>query len=72
MGNPQGIGFILRHFTNCPIIYPAGTVYYCLGHPSNTILSGALKYYVGSKKVISELLENCDFVDPQGHSWRSP
>ena len=24
------------------------------------------------KKVKSEPLENCDFVDPQCHSWRSP
>ena len=54
------------------IIYPVGPVYYFPGHLSNTISSGDLKFYVGFKKVKSEHLENCDFVDPQYHSWRSP
>ena len=36
-GHGQGIGIILYSFTNCTIIYPMGTVYYCPGHPSNTI-----------------------------------
>ena len=71
-GHAQGIGIILYCFTNCLIIYPAGTVYYCTGHPSNTISSGALKFYIGFKKVTSEPLEHCDFVDPQDRSWRSP
>ena len=52
-------------------IYPFGTVYYFPGHPSNTISSGALKFYIGFKKVTSEPLENCNFVDPQDRSWRS-
>ena len=71
-GHAQGIGIILCRFTNFSIIYPVGPVYYCPGHPSNTISSGALKFYIGLKKVTSEPLEHCDFVDPQGRSWRSP
>ena len=68
----QVIGIILCHFTNCSIIYPVGPVYYCPGHPSNTISSGALKFYVIFQKVTYEPLENCDFVDSQGRSWISP
>ena len=30
-GHAQVIGTILCHFTNCVIIYPVGTVYYCPG-----------------------------------------
>ena len=71
-GHPQGIGIILCRFPNCSIIYPVGPVYYCPGHPSNTISSGALKFYIGFKKFKSDPHEHCDFVDPQGHSWRSP
>ena len=71
-GHAQGIGTILCRFLNCYIIHPVGPVYYCPGHPSNTISSGALKFYIGFKKVTSEPLGNCDFVDPQGRSWRSP
>ena len=71
-GHAQGIGIILFRFPNCSIIYPVGLVYYCPVHPSNTISSGALKFYIGFKKVISEPLEHCDFVDPQGRSWISP
>ena len=71
-GHAQGIGIILCRFPNCSIIYPVGPVYHCPGHPSNTISSDALKFYIGSKKVTSETLEHCDFVDPQGRSWRSP
>ena len=48
-----------------------GPVYYCPGHPSNTISPGSLKFYVGFQKVTSETLEHCDFVDPQVRSWRS-
>ena len=70
IGHAQGIGIIICCFLNCSIICPVGPVYYCPGHPSNTISSGALKYYVGFLKVRSEPLENCGFVDPQGHSWR--
>ena len=71
-GHAQVIGIILCHFTNCYIIYPAGPVYYCPSHPSNTISSDALKFYVIFKKVMSEPLEHCDFVDPQGRSCKSP
>ena len=49
-----------------------GKVYYFPAHPYNTISLGALTVYVGSKKVTSELIEHCDFVDPQGFSWISP
>ena len=68
----QVIGIILCRFTNYLGIYPVGPVYYCQGQPSNTISSGDLKFYVGFKKVTSEPLEHCDFVDTQGRSWRSP
>ena len=36
-GHAQGIGMILYHFIKCSIIYPVGPVYYCPGHPYNTI-----------------------------------
>ena len=71
-GHAQGIGVVLCCSPNCLIIYPVGPVYYFPGHPSNTISSGALKFYIGFKKFTSEPLEHCDFVDPQGRSWRSP
>ena len=68
----QGIGIILCRFTNYLIIYPVGPVYYCPGHPFNTISSCALKLYTGFKNITSEPLEIFDFVDPQGCYWRSP
>ena len=71
-GHAQVIGIILCCFPNCSIIYPVGPVYYCPAHPSNTISPGALKFYIGFKKVTSEPLEHFDFVDPQGSSWISP
>ena len=71
-GHAQGIGIILCCFPNCLNIYPVGPVYYFPSHPSNTISSGPLKFYIGFKKVTSEPIEHCDFVDPQGRSWRSP
>ena len=71
-GHAQGIGIILCCFTNCYIIYPVVPVYYCPGHPSNTILSSALIFYVGFQKVMPGPLEHCEFVDPKGQSWRSP
>ena len=46
--------------------------YYFPGQLSKTISSGALKFYIGFKKVTSENLEHFDFFDPQGHSWRAP
>ena len=47
-------------------------VYYCTVHSSNKISSGSLKLYVGFQKVTSEPIEHCYFVEPQGHSLRSP
>ena len=43
----QGIGIILFRFPNCSIIYLVRPVYYCPFHHSNTISSGALKFYIG-------------------------
>ena len=57
----QGIGIILCSFPNYSILYPVGPVHYFPGHPSNTISSGDLKFYVGPQKFTSEPLENCDF-----------
>ena len=68
----QGIGIILCRFPKCSIIYPVGPVYYFTGHPSNTISSSALNFYIGFKKVTYEPLEHFDFVEPQGFSRRSP
>ena len=68
----QGIGIILFCFPNCPIIYPVGPVYYCPGLPLNTFSPGALKFYVYFQKATPEPFEHCNFVDPQGHSLRSP
>ena len=50
----QVIEIILCLFPNCSIIYLVGPVYYFPGHPSNTISSGALKFYVGFQKFNSE------------------
>ena len=71
-GHPQVIYIILCSFPCCYIIYTVVLVYYCSGRPSNTILPGALKFYVGFQNFTSEPLEHCGFVDPQGCSWRSP
>ena len=46
-GHAQGIGIILCLFPNCSVIYPVGPVYYCPDHPSNTVSSGALNFYIG-------------------------
>ena len=70
-GNAQVFGIILCHFPNFSILYPVGPVYYFPGHLSNTISSGALKFYAGFLKVASELLQHCDFFDHQGRSWMS-
>ena len=61
MGHDQVIGIIIYRFPNCTIIYPVIPVYYCPGHPSNTIALGALKYCVGFQKVTSGNLEHFDF-----------
>ena len=53
-GHTQGVGIILCRFPNCSIIYQERTVYYCPGHPSNTISSDALKFYASFKKVTYE------------------
>ena len=71
-GHAQVIGIILCCFTNFPIIYTVGPVYYFPGHPYSTIPLSALKYDIGFKKVISEPLEYCYFVDPRGRSWGLP
>ena len=55
-GHAQGIGVILCRFPKFSIIYPVGPVYYCSGHPSNTISSGALKFYIGLKMLHLNLL----------------
>ena len=68
-GHARGIGIILCCFPKCLIIYQVEPVYYCPGHPSKNISSGALKFYTGLKKVTFEPLEHCDFVDPQGRYW---
>ena len=52
----QGIGIILCHFPNCFIICTVLPVYYCTYHPFNTISSGALKFHVGFKKFLLNLL----------------
>ena len=56
-GNAQGIGIILCCFPNCHIIYLVGTVYYCLGHPSKKISSGALKFILASKRLYLNLFK---------------
>ena len=33
----QVIGIILCSFPNCSIVYQVGPVYYCQGHPSDTL-----------------------------------
>ena len=71
-GHAQGIGIVLCRFPNFPIIYTVGPVYYCPGHPPNTIALVALKLFVGFQKVKSEPIEHFDFVEPQGRSWISP
>ena len=72
MGYSKGIRIILCHFTNWTIIYPMGPVYYFTGHPSITISLGAIKCYIGFKKVTSEPTEHCYFMDPKGYYWWSP
>ena len=47
MGHAQVIEIIIYCFPNYQTIYPVGPVYYFQGHPSNTISSGDLKFYVG-------------------------
>ena len=68
MVHSQVIGITLCHFTNCSIIYPVGPVYYFPVHPSNTISSGTLKFYVGIQNFTFEPLEHCEVFDPQGRS----
>ena len=48
-GHARVIGIILCRFPTCPIIYILWTVYYFLGHPSNTISLDSLEFYVGSQ-----------------------
>ena len=56
MVHAQVIEVNLFRFLNCPIIYPLRPVYYCPGHPSNTISLVVLKFHVGFQKVTSEPL----------------
>ena len=69
-GHAQVIEIILCHFTNFPIIYPVVPVYYCPGNPYNTISLGDIKCYLGFQNITYKHLECCDFVYPQGISWR--
>ena len=55
-GHAQVVGIILCCFPNCPIIYTVGTVYYFPGHPSNTISSVALNFYLDLKMLHLNLL----------------
>ena len=71
MAHVQVMDIILCHFTNCPIIYPVVTVYYYPGNPSNAISYYYLKFYLGFQNITSKHLEYCDFIYPQGSSWRS-
>ena len=71
-GHAQVIEIILCCFPNLPIIYPLGPVYYWPCNTPKTISSGDLKFYVGFQKVTYEPVEHFYFVDPQGHSQRSP
>ena len=52
-GHTQGVGIILCCFHNCLNIYLVGPFYYCTGHPSNTLSSGSLKFYIGFVNVTS-------------------
>ena len=72
IGHAKGTGVVLCRFPNCPFIYPVGPVYNIPVHPSNTISSVTLKFYVGFQKITSEPLEYCGFVFPQVHLCRSP
>ena len=45
-GNSHIIGIILYRFHNCPIMDPVGPVYYFIDNPSNTILLGALNFFL--------------------------
>ena len=55
-GHAQGIEIILCLFPNCSTIYPVGPVYYFPVHPSNTISSGALKFYAVFKGCVYLLI----------------
>ena len=72
MVHAQVIAIILCCFPYCSIIYPVGPVYYFRGYPYNTISSGSLKFYIGFQTFTSEPLDNCDLVQNQGRSLRSP
>ena len=61
-GNAQVIGIILCRFPKCIITFPVGPVYYFLGHTSNTILLGTLKFYIGFEKVTPGTLEHLALI----------
>ena len=62
-GHAQVIGIILCCFPNCPIIYTVGPVYYFPGHPSNTISSVALNFYLDLKILHLNLLKIVTFLN---------
>ena len=64
----KSLGLFYFLFPNYSVIYPVVPVYYCPGHPPNTISSGALKFYAVFQKFTYKPLDNCDFVEPQGCS----
>ena len=72
MGHTKLIGIILCCFPNWPIIHPVVPFCYFTVQPSNTVSPRALKCYFGFRMVILEPHEHCDFIGPQGRSWRSP
>ena len=62
-GHAQVVGIILCCFPNCPIIYTVGPVYYFPGHPSNTISSVALNFYLDLKILHLNLLKIVTFLN---------
>ena len=61
-GHAQVIGIILCIFPNCPNIYYVGSVYYCPGHPSNTVLLDAPKFHVSFQNIISETSQTQNYL----------
>ena len=62
-GHSQGIGIILCCLPNCLVVYPVVPVCYCPGHPSNTILSSSLKFYISSKILHTNLFNIVTLFD---------
>ena len=68
---PKELGLFYVGFLTAQL-YPVGPLYYYPCQLSNNISLGALKCYGDLKKVKSEPIGNCTFVDSQGRSWRLP